>query len=142
MFNCCSYFKLFKVRVPSYHIIRDAYVYRSPLFSWQSRYKWWYHAFVVFETDKWWWSIEKNAAEVIIKRSKNKPSVVDKGRNGIVTLAVKARGSGSVSDLISYISKARSVSESYDFWSSNCKHFAHNVFRQISKGNKSFNFLE
>ena len=29
-----------------------------------------YHAFVVYETDEWWWSVEKNSEGITIQRSK------------------------------------------------------------------------
>jgi len=35
-------------------------IYRHPLTSWQSSNKLMYHAFILFETDGWWLSIEKN----------------------------------------------------------------------------------
>lgn len=35
-------------------------IYRHPLTSWQLSNKLMYHAFILFETDGWWWSIEKN----------------------------------------------------------------------------------
>ena len=37
-------------------------IYRHPLSSIQITNLLMYHAFVVFETDGWWWSIEKNVS--------------------------------------------------------------------------------
>ena len=33
------------------------------------------HRFVIFETKKWWWSVEKNDEGITIQRSKNKDNV-------------------------------------------------------------------
>jgi len=37
-------------------------IYRHPLYSFQLTDALMYHSFVVFETDDWWWSIEKNVS--------------------------------------------------------------------------------
>ena len=40
-------------------------IYKKPLFEVQFSNLILYHAFVVLETDKWWWSLEKNADGIV-----------------------------------------------------------------------------
>lgn len=51
--------KLKELVDPTEKIIRVE-IYRHPLYSYQITSILLYHAFIVFETDGWWWSIEKN----------------------------------------------------------------------------------
>ena len=42
-------------------IVKRLWVYKHPLWSWQITEVLLYHMFVLFETQNWWWSIEKNS---------------------------------------------------------------------------------
>jgi hypothetical protein len=57
--------------------IDEVMFYRNPLSPWQTKKDIFHHAFIVFKTKNWWWSIEKNNTCVTIQRSKNLESVRD-----------------------------------------------------------------
>lgn len=61
--------KMKEVIDPTERIIQVE-IYRHPLYSFQLADNLMYHAFVVFETDGWWWSIEKNVKTINIKFKK------------------------------------------------------------------------
>ena len=53
-------------------MILQSLVYKCPLSSWQLTPQLFFnHQFVVFETQNWWWSIEKDEARFLIQRSEN-----------------------------------------------------------------------
>ena len=57
-------------------MILQTLVYKCPLSSWQLTPQLFSnHQFVVFETQNWWWSIEKDEARLLIQRSVNLSNV-------------------------------------------------------------------
>ena len=50
-----------------------------------------HHAFIVFKTKNWWWSIEKNAEGLTIQRAKQLESVRDVYRRAKRTIGEKTR---------------------------------------------------
>ena len=57
-------------------MILQILVYKCPLSSWQLTPQLFSnHQFVVFETQNWWWSIEKDEARFLIQRSENLSNV-------------------------------------------------------------------
>ncbi len=72
-----------------------------------------YHAFVVFETEKWWWSIEKNDGGITLQRPAPE-------RNQPVSLVMLARGRGSISDLADFLWSRDHLNKTYDFLFENC----------------------
>ncbi|CAG0902266.1 unnamed protein product [Darwinula stevensoni] len=50
--------------------IENIWVYSHPLHEAQLTAGLLYHAFVVLETDEWWWSIEKNTGGIFLQRSR------------------------------------------------------------------------
>nr|CAH0113074.1 unnamed protein product [Daphnia galeata] len=60
--------------------ITEVRLYSHPLTNLQVTAELWRHDFILFETDKWWWSIEKNDAGVTIQRSKHIEYVRDRYR--------------------------------------------------------------
>ena len=121
-------------------------IYRNPLYDWQPTNIFLYHAFVVFETEKWWWSIEKNDESVTIQRSKEIDFVRDKYRRkdrlpvtlarGVTGRRLSAKGRGSVADLIHLLWANDHVRSDYDFLTKNCKHFAADVFDETNGDNR------
>ena len=51
--------------------------YKVPLSEWQLTSFWSYHEFVLFETERWWWTIEKDGDGIHIQRSKDFENVCE-----------------------------------------------------------------
>ena len=93
--------------------IKEVRYYTHPLTNVQVTALAWHHAFVVFLTYKWWWSIEKNDAGVTVQRSKDIEYVRDmyrrdKRTTGLfglrgITLDRKSGGSHTLDELIDHI---------------------------------------
>lgn len=110
-------------------------IYTNPLYKWQFTQFILYHAFIVFETQNWWWSIEKNAQGLTIQRSKTLNSIKQYYRriertSGIrsVELFKEATGKGTVSDLVHYLWRKDELNKSYLFIYRNCQDFVNVVF--------------
>jgi hypothetical protein len=105
------------------------------------------HSFIVFKTDQWWWSIEKNDAGVTVQRSANIESVRDKyqrrrrgtGLTGIrlehAERNLSASGSRNiitVNSLIDHIYTSNYLNEEYGISSHNCTDFAERIYRFLT----------
>jgi len=125
-------------------VITRVYVYRCRLYWWQLTDFVMYHAYVVFKTKKWWWSIEKNSGNVTIQRSKKKEAVVDRYRRVSRNTPLfnrpeaKARGRGSVRDLIDILWRKDLLYKPYNVFDENCKHFAAIVFKHTNSEGKEW----
>jgi len=128
-----------KVRelVDSSDPILEVTILRHPLNDWQLTDLYMYHAFVIIETEKWWWSVEKNSEGVTLQRSKKKPSVEDEYRRNRrltpITWVRKAPGRGSIIDLVDFIYRENLLANNYNFLVENCKKFAAAVFNEVSE---------
>lgn len=130
--------KLVELVDDSENIVQVRY-YTHPLNSWQMSKFVLHHAFIVFETNKWWWSIEKNDAGVTLQRSKDIEYVRDKYRRtkrttGIftgITLEKEARGSTTLNELINHIYSRNYLNQDYHFLDNNCQHFAEKIYQFI-----------
>ncbi|XP_057377877.1 uncharacterized protein LOC130699681 [Daphnia carinata] len=113
--------------------------YKHPLGAWQLTDHLLHHAFIVFETNAWWWSIEKNDEGVTIQRSKDFDSVCyryrrSKRKTSIgkgVEMVKKASGSTTVMELINHIWRKNYLNQEYDALSYNCQHFADLIYEFI-----------
>lgn len=120
------------------HIIEVRY-YKHPLGSWQLMDNVLHHAFIVFETNAWWWSIEKNDEGVTIQRSKDFDSVCHRYRRTKrktsigkgVEMVKKASGSATVMELINHIWRKNYLNQEYNFLTYNCQHFADLLYEFI-----------
>ncbi|XP_046643391.1 uncharacterized protein LOC124328583 [Daphnia pulicaria] len=120
--------------------ILEVRYYTNPLYGWQIWQNLLHHAYIVFETDQWWWSIEKNELGVTIQRSKNEAYVRDKFRrqdrtsdlfgNGI-QCEQKYKGSHTLQELIDHIYSKDYLNEEYNVVSNNCKDFADKIYQFI-----------
>ena len=123
-------------------VITCVYVYRNPLYYYQLTDFLMYHAFVVFETETWWWSIEKNNENVTIQRSKKLSRVLHQYRRvqriRPIKLVMKARGRGSVRDLIDILWRKDLLYKPYNVFDENCKHFAAIVFKHTNSEGKEW----
>lgn len=111
-----------------------------------------YHAFVLFETKNYWYSLEKNAYNVVLQRSKNLTNVYkyvtrkEKGRyytftregypNYIYKLKESSGTKGTTHSLIGHLYTNGLVSGIYNLFSCNCKDFAAGVYNYLSTNNK------
>lgn len=95
-----------------------------------------YHLFIVFKTENWWWSIEKNSEGITIQRSKNQSAVTcfirHENRVSSITLVKESIGRRSVGDLICWLDKEKELKKHYHFLFSNCKTFAKRVFDYVA----------
>jgi hypothetical protein len=114
--------------------------YTNPLYRWQLSKYFMHHAFIVFKTDKWWWSIEKNGEGVTIARAQRLENVRDKyqlDRNRIVSertgieLIKTAPGSVNITvkELIDRLWKGKQMNLNYK--EKNGKQFANYIYDEI-----------
>lgn len=121
--------------------ILSVFAYKTPLLSAQLTMFFSYHLYIVFETKKWFWSIEKDGEGITIQRSKNYSFVryiyLNKYRQ-LLSKFVKADvGKNSVGDLIRWLYNEDELNKPYNVVSSNCKAFAKRVFDYIARTTKS-----
>ena len=96
-----------------------------------------YHAYIVFKTKDWYWSIEKNNAGVTIQRSKEIEHVRDKyyrikrqenWTSGIAMKKSKSVNNKTVKQLIEHIYNNKYVDEEYGVIQNNCQQFADKIY--------------
>lgn len=112
-------------------------VYKLPLSEWQITDFFLYHNFVLFETRKWWWTIEKNSQGITIQRSKHEGAVKDRyrqeRRNSGIKNEESDEGRKSVGQLIRWLYRENELNKEYNVYTSNCQHFAKAVFNYVAK---------
>lgn len=122
--------------------IKRVTAYELPLYWWQISKLLLYHMYIVFETENWWWSIEKDTNGIVIQRSKNEYAVRNlirqeprnSGLFGIgLTVMLADQGRMSVHDVLLWIFEADEVNNKYDYLFRNCRHFAKAVFNHVAK---------
>ncbi len=113
-------------------------IWRHPLNYGPSRALYMYHAFVIIETEKFWWSAEKNTEGITLQRSQNMVKVEEyylrQNRRGPFTKVRDApSGRGiTIIDLIDFIYGKDLLKSPYNVLFDNCKSFAAAVFDQLS----------
>lgn len=116
--------------------IRQIFAYKTPLNDLQLTNFVLYHMFIVFKTDKFWWSIEKNHEEIIIQRSWSEPQVKDyldeSRRTGSTKLIEKDLSIMTIHKLLRWLYLESKVLKRYSVLTSNCKHFAISVFNYLT----------
>ena len=118
--------------------IMKVMAYKVPLSEKQLTAFVFYHTFIVFKTENWWWSIEKKSEGITIQRSKYLSVVKhyyrQKRRNYGVECMEKAEYIGwyTVYNLIGWLESKNQLKKKYNFLTSNCKHFASAVFSHMS----------
>ena len=123
--------------------IEEVRYYTHPLYRWQLSKYFIHHAFIVFKTENWWWSIERNEDGVTIQRSQHLENVRDRyqfthnAHNRIVNertgieLMKTAPGpvNITVEELIERLWKGKQMN--LDSKEKNSKHFANYIYNQI-----------
>ena len=120
--------------------IQNVTAYKAPLSKYQLTKLLLYHMIIVFETEEWWWSIEKNDEGITIQRSKSRTAVRDRyrqgkrnsGLSGISTMETDT-GRKCVNDLIDWLWRQNELNNYYNITSNNCQHFGTKVFNFVAK---------
>ena len=153
-----------KELVDSTERIEMAYVYKVPLTDAQITDLFLHHSYVILDTSKWWWSIEKNSEGnitsylwpfkfdsftlgITIQRVKSFDSVCYKYRqkqrvnniwNGNSPTKIKEdAGVITLEELIDWLYCSDALNKKYSWKSSNCQHFSNALFKKVT-GNQSF----
>ena len=98
-----------------------------------------HHAFVVFKTESWYWSLEKNTAAVIMQRCKHFERVHDtiqgSMRSHKTTKLTEAQGGNglTMTRLIEFVHIANSVNDPYSVHKGNCQHFALKIYNRVEE---------
>ncbi|XP_052265415.1 uncharacterized protein LOC127867935 isoform X2 [Dreissena polymorpha] len=120
-----------KKQIGSNENIKYVWAYKVPLTEIQKSQLLLHHKFVVFETERWWWSIEKQKDGIIIPRSCKAASVEDACRNEWRNKG-RARtsfgdGTMSVYELLDWLNTNGELYKKYNCFTNNCQHFAGDV---------------
>lgn len=90
-----------------------------------------YHQYVIFKTDTWWWTIEKNSECIVIQRSKYRDNVKKNfGRESrdwyvyTITEGKTRIGQRNVGELIQWLLRKDELNNEYHYLIRNCQHFA------------------
>lgn len=117
--------------------IKKVTAYKVPINDWQLTTYLIYHLFIVFETENWWWSIEKHVDGITIQRSKIFSAVRDKYRQKDRRLPIKQvktdRGRCSVKKLIEWLYIEDELHKEFHTLFSNCKTFAKGVYDHVAE---------
>jgi hypothetical protein len=102
-----------------------------------------HHAYIVFGTKNWWWSVEKNDACVAIQRSKKFEFVRDKYYRGhrqtswftwFTGIGYKKKKTGqsrTVKQLLEHIVARDYVNQEYHFLTENCQNLADKIYAYL-----------
>eukprot|EP00117_Sycon_ciliatum_P034316 scpid86226/ scgid26215/ len=117
-------------------VITSVALYKHPIYSWQLTSFLLYHAFVVFQTDCWWWSIEKDAEGLTLQRSKNRHEVVNKrrcqSRAADCELIMTDEAQYPLKTLADMLYASDVVRSEYSAATSNSKHFAQLIYNKLA----------
>ena len=125
--------------------INHVWVYTTPLNGWQLSHAILYHAYVVLETNKYFWSLEKNSEELVLQRSKNAIYVKDycHGKKRALLLGhskpsqYKHQWSNlCLKDLFDYLFTEDELSKTYNWLEDNCQGFADRIYNYISNNKR------
>ncbi|EFX78244.1 hypothetical protein DAPPUDRAFT_320721 [Daphnia pulex] len=122
--------------------ILEVRYYTNPLYGVQVTQLVLHHAFIVFLTERAWWSIERNELGVTIQRSKKIEFVRDKFRRQDRTTDLFGSGihwekrcfgitNVTLKELLTHICREDYLNEDYDLLENNCKHFAENIYQFV-----------
>ncbi|KAH3801651.1 hypothetical protein DPMN_155309 [Dreissena polymorpha] len=111
--------------------------YKVPLSGYQCSKNIFYHMFVVFQTQNWWWSIEKDTDLITLQRFRNESDVKKRykntTRNSWIT-EIKRDGSiKKVQDLINWLHENDELKQDFHWFHRNSQHFGFSVFNFLSR---------
>ena len=121
-------------------MIKQIFVYKCPLFSWQRTQFNLNHQFIMLETNKWWRSIEKNDKHILLQRSKSLSWVRDfrsqTRRNTPLKQLSYDKGQKSMKDFVGFLYSKDELNKPFDWIDNNCKDFAKRVFDKFAAKTK------
>ncbi|XP_052215114.1 uncharacterized protein LOC127833734 [Dreissena polymorpha] len=105
------------------------------------------HKFIVFQTNKWWYSLEKDNVYITIQRGKTEKTVKDQKKDTVRTACEEktisfhkvSKNSISVHSLIHELNKKDALKIGYNLANRNCNHFVDDVLKwlpEITNNNK------
>jgi hypothetical protein len=131
-----------KARIQDETIIR-VWAQASPLHAIpQITYERLYHSYIIFQTEHYYWSIEKIANGIVLRRGLNIRAVRDfegdQMRPWPNSSRAEDEGRYSIHEFIYWLKSLGELSRKYNLWSSNCQKFGRKVFNHLAK-RKSYN---
>ena len=103
------------------------------------------HKFVIFETTKWWWSVEKNDEGITIQRSKNKdhvknmfelkhrPASIKQIREGDKNKTKdKEKDIKTTEQFFQYMAKSGELSKAFCSLTNNCNTFSKAIYNKMA----------
>lgn len=117
-----------------YEAIQNVWMFKCKMYDWQLSHLYLYHAFIVVETNGFFWSLEKNSTGITIQRSKWIEFVRDRyrrrNRRKLHQIHV-GRSRARMMDLVRLLYEKSELNRRYNGWSENCQIFADRVFNEI-----------
>ena len=117
--------------------ILQIWVYKCPVFKLQLTKLLLNHQFVVFETQSWWWSIEKDDKRILIQKSKYFSTVRDfvnsEPRKNFVIQLSYDKGRKTLKDLIHFLYNTDELNIKYDLVQNNCQDFVKRIFDEFAE---------
>lgn len=99
------------------------------------------HVFVVFQTDNYFYSVERWPDGIVIQSSKDIEDVTfslyGNKRKGYILETEWVDGEGTVNEVVKFIEKTILL-KTYHFFLRNCQTFAALIFKKFSKGEETF----
>ena len=118
--------------------ILNIWIYKEPIWNWEWTYIVFFHVFVVLETNKFWWSLEKRADGIVFQRSKLRSSVVEKicleplsPYSNKPQEIISDEGRMTISNLMDFLYSKKVLEKHYNFIGANCKDFAKLIFDEV-----------
>ncbi|UJR06976.1 hypothetical protein I4U23_011264 [Adineta vaga] len=116
-------------------------VYKTPLIPVASSIEILYHAYLVLQTETWYYSLETKTQQITLQRSKCPEDVRDMyegASRGTVTdntapsLIVEAKGEGTIRDVMEYLYKKQRLNVDFNWFWENCKDMAKWIFDEFN----------
>ena len=126
-------------RIDGSEKITNVCIYKVPLGEWQLTDALLYHVFVMFETEKYCWTIEKNSEGITIQRSEKFKAVVNNYRQEKrckteywkPELIIQDKGRLTMTEVVNFLHSNDFLNQKYSLASSNCKDFAKAFFDEV-----------
>ena len=135
--TCFELERMFEALTETDEHILNVMIYKVPLSDWQLTMGLFYHAYVVYETENWWWSIEQNTEGLTVQRSKTDQAVRDRYRQGLrnesPVLIIEDWGKRTMQDVAGFLYSEDFLNNPYSWTHNNCKHFAKAFFDEVGK---------
>lgn len=126
-------------------------VFATPLASVQSSLGLMFHAYVVIETERYYYSLEKSDRNITLQRSHDEYYVCDKqlrvSRKSTRSsdepeCVAEGKGKGNIRDVLEFLYNEDLLCIRYKLLDDNCKHFAKKIFDKFNCEGERWNFLE